>query len=64
MTSNCDFFNPIEVASSTYLFASSTCSYSGAASTTNGFTHGEIVGTFFLAAIFVVIVLTTLFKGD
>lgn len=59
MISNCSYFNPVNIGSSTeqMAFASSSCELAAPTSSVpavyNGFTHGEIIGTFFLFLIFI-----------
>lgn len=58
MIYNCSNFNPVEIASGTYAYASTTCEITGDTSGTitsvaGGFTYGEIVTTVLLFLIFI-----------
>lgn len=59
MIYNCSYFNPVNIGSSTQqmAFASSSCELATPTSSVpavyNGFTYGEIVGTFILFLTFI-----------
>ena len=61
MEIQCSYYNPQEIGTDGYLttqFASSTCEVHNLniASTTNGFTYGEVINSFFLFLIFLMFI--------
>lgn len=72
MTINCEHYNPTELAKDQWAYASTTCltvgtlpaevEIAGMASTTGGFTYGEIVISFFISLLVVFTALKILFK--
>jgi len=66
-TWDCSYFNPVEIGSgstTTTAFASSTCSVQASSSvlTSSGFTYGELVMSFLLLLIFVVLAYQFIFN--
>lgn len=67
MNINCDYFTPKEIGGDGYLttqFASSSCTVinNNIASTTNGFTNGEIMNSLFLTMILLVSIVILFLK--
>lgn len=65
MDINCSYYNPTEIGtppSTTTQYASSSCVMPDLASSTNGFTHGEIINGIFLFLILMILGFDLLLK--